>query len=201
MRQNLQHLFWTDQRRGWRYTNPNLEQLGLIKAKYKEIDDIAADADEFTNSPILAIASTSERKRALIALYDHLRKGLAVDCTALQQLKLEELSGKNQTLIKSPWNVDDDKLVGSTIFMTDPPRRLDLRNRDEDRLLRGSPTSAIGKKLRELTYGGEKIELKDVPEILEGLLKASENYGTVVRQNGSFGGVGGSSLGLQSSLF
>ena len=126
----------------------------------------------------------------LIALYDHLRKGLAVDCTALQQLKLEELSGKNQTLIKSPGNVDDDKLVGSAIFMTDPPRRLDLRNRDEDRLLRGSPTSAIGKKLRELTYGGEKIELKDVPEILEGLLNASENYGTVVRQNGSFGGVG-----------
>ena len=190
LRQNLQHLFWTDQRRGWRYTNPNLEQLGLIKAKYKEIDDIAADAEEFTNFPILAMASTAERKRALKALYDHLRKGLAVDCTALQQLKLEELSGKNQTLIKSPWNVADDKLVGSAIFMTDPPRRLDLRNRDEDRLLRGSPTSAIGKKLRELTYGGEKIELKDVPEILEGLLKASENYGTVVRQNGSFGGIG-----------
>ena len=187
LRQNLQHLFWVDQRRGWRYTNPNLEQLGLLTADYKYLDDIAADPDEFRGSPILSNASVPERREALKAIYDHMRKGLAVDCAALNKLKLEELVGKNHNLIKSPWNIDDERIVTSTIFMTEPPKRREMKNRDEERLLRGSPTSAIGRKIRELTFGGRRIDLKEVPEVLQALLKASENYGTVIKEAGPFG--------------
>ena len=190
LRQNLQHLFWVDQRRGWRYTNPNLEQLGLLVARYKYLDDIAADDDEFKGSPILSNSSPEERRRALKALYDHMRKGLAVDCASLSRLRLEELAVKNHNLIKAPWHVDDDRMVTATIFMTDPPKRKEIKNKDEDRLLRGSPTSSIGKLLREMPFAGRRIELKEVPEIMEGLLKASENYGSVVKEGGPFGGMG-----------
>ena len=190
LRQNLQHLFWVDQRRGWRYTNPNLEQLGLLIARYKYLDDIASDEGEFVASPILSNASPEERKRALKAVYDHMRKGLAVDSGALNRLKLEELSGKNHNLIKSPWNIEEDRIVTSTIFMTDPPKRKEMKNKDEDKLLRGSPTSTIGRKIRDMTFAGRRIELKEVPEVMEGLLKASENYGSVVKETGPFGGMG-----------
>lgn len=190
LRQNLQHLFWVDQRRGWRYTNPNLEQLGLLVARYKYLDDIASDEGEFVASPILNNASPEERKRALKAVYDHMRKGLAVDSGALNRLKLEELSGKNHNLIKSPWNIEEDRIVTSTIFMTDPPKRKEMKNKDEDKLLRGSPTSTIGRKIRDMTFAGHRIELKEVPEVMEGLLKASENYGSVVKEAGPFGGMG-----------
>jgi ATP-dependent helicase YprA (DUF1998 family) len=190
LRQNLQHLFWVDQRRGWRYTNPNLEQLGLLVARYKYLDDIASDEGEFVASPILSNASPEERKRALKAVYDHMRKGLAVDSGALNRLKLEELSGKNHNLIKSPWSIEEDRIVTSTIFMTDPPKRKEMKNKDEDKLLRGSPTSTIGRKIRDMTFAGRRIELKEVPEVMEGLLKASENYGSVVKEAGPFGGMG-----------
>jgi len=190
LRQNLQHLFWVDQRRGWRYTNPNLEQLGLLSARYKYLDEIAADDDEFRSSPILSNSSQEERRNALMAVYDHMRKGLAVDCASLNRLKLEELAGKNHNLIKSPWNVDDDRIVTSTIFMTVPPKRKEMKNKDEDRLLRGSPTSAIGKRIRDQLFGGRRIEIKEVSEVIEGLLKASENYGSVVKEAGPFGGLG-----------
>ena len=190
LRQNLQHLFWVDQRRGWRYTNPNLEQLGLLIARYKYLDDIASDEGEFVASPILSNASPEERKQALKAVYDHMRKGLAVDSGALNRLKLEELSGKNHNLIKSPWNIEEDRIVTSTIFMTDPPKRKEMKNKDEDKLLRGSPTSTIGRKIRDMTFANRRIELKEVPEVMEGLLKASENYGSVVKETGPFGGMG-----------
>ena len=190
LRQNLQHLFWVDQRRGWRYTNPNLEQLGLLIARYKYLDAIASDEGEFVASPILSNASPEERKQALKAVYDHMRKGLAVDSGALNRLKLEELSGKNHNLIKSPWNIEEDRIVTSTIFMTDPPKRKEMKNKDEDKLLRGSPTSTIGRKIRDMTFAGRRIELKEVPEVMEGLLKASENYGSVVKEAGPFGGMG-----------
>ena len=190
LRQNLQHLFWVDQRRGWRYTNPNLEQLGLLIARYKYLDAIASDEGEFVASPILSNASPEERKQALKAVYDHMRKGLAVDSGALNRLKLEELSGKNHNLIKSPWNIEEDRIVTSTIFMTDPPKRKEMKNKDEDKLLRGSPTSTIGRKIRDMTFAGRRIKLKEVPEVMEGLLKASENYGSVVKETGPFGGMG-----------
>ena len=41
MREALAHRFWIDQRRGWRFTNPNLEQLGLIEARYVSLDELA----------------------------------------------------------------------------------------------------------------------------------------------------------------
>jgi hypothetical protein len=34
LRQVLAYRVWFDQRRGWRYTNPNLEQLGLVEVEY-----------------------------------------------------------------------------------------------------------------------------------------------------------------------
>lgn len=191
LRQNLQHLFWIDQRRGWRYTNPNLEQLGLLTARYKYLDEIAADDEEFANSEILSSASVAERQEALKQLFDHMRKWLAVDCSALEKLKLEALAGENYNRIKSPWDLSEDRIIGATIFMTEPPKRKEMRNRDEERLVRGSPTSAIGKIIRDqLTFGGKKLKFTDVPEVIDGLLKASENYGAVVKETSPFGGDG-----------
>jgi hypothetical protein len=190
LRENLQHLFWVDQRRGWRYTNPNLEQLGLLQASYKFLDDIAGDDEEFESSAWLRVASVEERRSALKALFDLLRKGLAVDCNALNRIKLEALAAKSYNLIKLPWAAAEENLTTATIFMIDPPKRKDIRNRDEERLLRGSPTSTIGRLLRELPFGGQKPNPKDVPEILELLIRASENYGALVKEASPFGGMG-----------
>ena len=43
LREGLQLRFWIDQRRGWRFTNPNLEQLGLVRAEYQYIEDLARE--------------------------------------------------------------------------------------------------------------------------------------------------------------
>ena len=42
---------WADQRRGWRFTNPNLEELGLVHAEYLSLDDLAADDSAFAEAP------------------------------------------------------------------------------------------------------------------------------------------------------
>ena len=45
--QVLTHRIWADQRRGWRYTNPNLEELGLVKANYPGLDEFISQRDLF----------------------------------------------------------------------------------------------------------------------------------------------------------
>ena len=47
----LAHRVWVDQRRGWRFTNPNLEELGLVRADYVSLDELAADDGAFANAP------------------------------------------------------------------------------------------------------------------------------------------------------
>ena len=34
----LAYRVWADQRRGWRFTNPNLEELGLVTAEYVSLE-------------------------------------------------------------------------------------------------------------------------------------------------------------------
>jgi hypothetical protein len=89
LRESLTHRFWIDQRRGWRYTNPNLEQLGLIKAHYLSVDELASDNAQFSQSPLLANASVQERTNALVAMLDVMRKGLAIECDALDRSRIE----------------------------------------------------------------------------------------------------------------
>ncbi len=55
----LAHRVWADQRRGWRFTNPSLEELGLIRAIYVGLDELVADPDAFSSaSPELRALST-----------------------------------------------------------------------------------------------------------------------------------------------
>src|SRR4030095_13056600 len=51
LRQVLAYRVWFDQRRGWRYTNPNLEQLGLVEVDYLGIEDLASEAAAFGSAP------------------------------------------------------------------------------------------------------------------------------------------------------
>jgi hypothetical protein len=104
----LTYRFWIDQPRGWRYTNPNLEQLGLIEAQYLSIENLARVDAEFEATPILRKSSANERASALHALLDFMRKGLAVECDGLDRLKIESLVGQMRSLIKAPTTMAPD---------------------------------------------------------------------------------------------
>jgi len=79
LRQILAYRVWFDQRRGWRYTNPNLEQLGLVAVEYLGLDALAADDAEFADAhPLLKHANAQVRANLYGELLDHLRKWMAI---------------------------------------------------------------------------------------------------------------------------
>ena len=97
MRQVLAYRAWFDQRRGWRFTNPNLEQLGLVRVEYIGLDELCTNDAIFADAPaILAGASAAVRKRAYRVLLDMMRQ---VETTLLSRnydgfLKKGKLKGK-----------------------------------------------------------------------------------------------------------
>ena len=69
----LAYRVWEDQRRGWRFTNPNLEELGLVTAEYVSLGDLAEDDAAFVNAPPeLRFAKPETRRAALVELLDSL---------------------------------------------------------------------------------------------------------------------------------
>ncbi len=191
MREALAHRFWIDQRRGWRFTNPNLEQLGLIEARYVSLDELARDGAAFESAPApLRRATPEEREQAARALFDVMRRGLAVECDALDRLKIEGLAGRMRSLIKAPWSLNEEQFRSATTFMPRPPSRRDLKLKDEDLILRGSRQSAIGRALRTMKFGGERPSGQEIAGIVEGLLQAATKYGLATQVAAPVGGMG-----------
>src|SRR5207237_393907 len=105
----LAHRFWFDQRRGWRFTFPNLEQLGLIDIRYRGLDEICAEDTRFSDAMLpLRSLSTEKRRKAFTVIIDAARTGLAVRTDALDSNKLEELYRKRNVLLP-PWGFDEDE--------------------------------------------------------------------------------------------
>ena len=106
----LAHRAWVDQRRGWRFTNPNLEELGLVRADYLSLDDLAADDDAFANAPPeLRTAAPATRRKALRILLDHLRHGLAITTDALDPGNVEAIANASRQSLREPWSISQQE--------------------------------------------------------------------------------------------
>ncbi len=147
----LAHRFWYDQRRGWRYTFPNLEQLGLIEVRYNGLSEFCSKDDTFSGdlSPLGGL-TPDKRIEAFCALLDAARQGLAMRSDALNRTKLEELHRRRQRLA-SPWTFDQDESPrdGGIIVVGRVP---EARTHDEDQsYIRTGVQSSFGKALRKAT--------------------------------------------------
>ena len=106
LRQVLAYRIWFDQRRGWRYTNPNLEQLGMVRVEYLGLDDLAADDGLFADSqPPLKQAGPAVRAAVYRELLDHMRKWMAVRSQVLDAAVLEQLVAKSHSRLRPPWGL------------------------------------------------------------------------------------------------
>lgn len=192
LRQVLSYRVWFDQRRGWRYTNPNLEQLELVEVDYLGIDELAADDELFAIAPAV-LRHASHRVRAAIyrELLDHLRKWMAIRSQVLEPTTIEQIVAKSHSRLRAPWGFGiDEKPRRARWLMISPPSRRDTTLRDEDLIVRGGSRSALGKLLRASTSpSGRKLwddstavralKSKEFDTLIEALLRAASTHGLI----------------------
>ena len=183
----LAYRTWADQRRGWRFTNPNLEELGLVHARYPYLDEMAADDELFAAAPaVLRHAAPATRITAFEQLLDHLRRGLAVDTDHLRRDHVEALTRRSQVL-NAPWNVSDESRerqhVARTLILA-APRSAQVGRATERLMLRGGPRSSLGRSLRMASLWGlpgQGLNTAEGEELIEAMLEAARRYGLVQR--------------------
>lgn len=190
VREGLTHRFWIDQRRGWRFTNPNLEQLGLLRVAYRALDEMCEDDEVFAGTPLLEAASSAERAALAGRVFDFMRRGLAIEADMLDQTRIETLASRMRATIKAPWAISEDRVRGATTLATDAPRAADLKARDEALILRASARSALGREVKELTFRGRKPESAELVGLIKQVLTAATIYGIVTQRPTPFGGEG-----------
>ena len=179
----LAYRVWADQRRGWRFTNPNLEELGLVSAEYVSLDDLAADDAGFANAPPeLRLAKPETRKVALVELLTHLRHGLAITADALDPAAVELIANAARQNLRDPWaiSIQEEPRIASALII-DAPRRADVGLRGEALVVRGGPRSRLARQLAHPRIWGKRLDSKTYLEIVTALLGAASEYQLVRR--------------------
>ena len=174
----LAYRVWSDQRRGWRYTNPNLEELGLIHADYVGLDDLVADEEAYVSAPPeLRSASPEVRKRALTILLDCLRQGLAITADALDPATVETVGNAARQSLREPWSISQQERARvAAALMVDAPRKAEAGIRGESLIVRGGPKSGLARQLNRREIWGKRLPANTYIEVLEALLAAAAHY-------------------------
>lgn len=180
----LAYRVWADQRRGWRFTNPNLEDLGLIRAEFVGVSDLAADSDRFASSAdALRLSSPQQRQTSLVILLEALRQALAINAESLDGTEMQSVDNASRQTLRDPWRTSKER--GGAVLLIAPgrTRRAAAAQLDDQLVLSGGPQGALGRKLRKHWKDvlGRVVPAKEYVETLQQLLACAAKYGLVTK--------------------
>lgn len=184
----IAHRVWVDQRRGWRFTNPSLEELGLIRADYVGLDELAADDSAFAKAPAeLRQASPQQRRYVLLVLLDTLRRGLAVTADALEQGEVDATANASRQRLREPWAISQQEHPRhAAALIIDAPKKAEAGVRGEALIVRGGSRSRLARDLGHPKIWGDRLDAKTYSQVIEALLSATAMYGMVRKAATSF---------------
>jgi superfamily II DNA/RNA helicase len=183
LRDVLGYRLYFDLRRGWRFTHPNLEQLGYLSIGYTSLADCAADQVEWTKChPLLAAASPSVREKLLRELLDRMRRGLAIKTIYLDADHLEQVRNRSFSELREPWGMAEDERPTTAAIMIARPQP--ATGRIPVPTIHVSHRSTFGRKIKAkstweeaATAFPQKIEETTYNEIIDGMLSVLSIYG------------------------
>ncbi len=174
----LGYYLFNDLRRGWRVNAPNLEQTGLLKIDYDNLEELAQDNCIWSSAhPILANADSSTRLNILKVLLDFMRRALAIKVEYLNPNYQNIIIKQSYQSLIPPWGFDEnirvkDLTYSSLVF----PRSHEASESHDNIFL--SPQSSFGRYLRRYpTFkNNNNISSADIQKIIDDLLKGLTSY-------------------------
>lgn len=176
-----------DFRKGWRFNNPSLDQLGLVDIAYIGMDEYV-QADEYfmpAHDAIRALAPI-KRKELFTLVFNEMRKNLCIDSRFLDPGEQERMKTKAWASLKERWSFAFDEKLTVTRYMvlTQLPDRL---NRSRLDYISGGVRSRLVRVIkRSLLWIGSPLEGQilhrkdsEVAEIVQSILELARDYGYV----------------------
>ena len=175
-----------DLRRGWRFNNPNLDQLGLLQIGYRDLETFCSAAGNFASHKTLAGLAPQHRMRLFELLFDYLRRQLCLESRFLDPVEQDRARTNAYSYLNERWTfAPDEKLETGRYLILD--KRPEYKGKPRTDLVTGGPRSRLlrlikNESLWQETAFASSVKLwKDTEwtQLIESLLKAAKNHGDV----------------------
>lgn len=187
LRDVLGYRLYFDLRRGWRLTNPNLEQLGLLEIDYQSLAEVCAEQSLWEQAPpLLAQAPAAVRAQAARLLLDLMRRELCIKARYLDPDQQEQVKQSSFSHLREPWalNEDERQQVARYLVLGSRPPQI---SQQDDRAAYLSFRSRFSRELRRPSLWGdgaasrwpEKFNDAYFEDVVKALLEALTQGGLV----------------------
>jgi len=184
LRDVLGYRLYFDLQRGWRITNPNLEQVKLLTIDYQGLKECCEDEAEWQKGhPLLGSAKPEQRYAIVHDLLDRMRKALCVKTIYLDPSFQEQIRNRSFNELREPWGLSEDERLFSHAHMV--PRARLRADRSEERTVHISWRSVFGRRLRaQATWAGNphfprKFDEDAYNAVIDDILRVLTTYGYV----------------------
>lgn len=176
LREVLAYRLYGDLQAGWRFTSPNLEQVGLLEVDYPFLDELCSDESEWSDChETLVAASPAEREVLCRAILDWLRHELAIQVDSLDAAYHEQLWLRSNNNLIAPWAIDENERYDMT---TGAVAWLSGRSHEDQRnWLFITPRTAVGQHIGRRAFPGRRLKAAEVEEVLGQLFKRLTDNG------------------------
>lgn len=152
MRAVLGHRLHFDLRRGWRFNNPNLEQLGMLEIGYDALDELVADPTNFRDAPpILERLELQGRFDLCRFILDYMRERLCIASRHLDPNQLDQVKSQSYARLCEPWAFADDERPATFRYLI-TVKRPQARRREMDHLISGGARSRLARQLKRAKF-------------------------------------------------
>ena len=179
-----------DLRRGWRFNNPNLDQLGLLEINYRGLDDFCANTTAFENNATLVQLSAAHRAKLYRLVFDTMRRGLCLETRYLDLVEQDKARTSAFGYLNERWAFAPDELL-ETAKLLILEKRPEYRGKPRADLISGGPRSRLLRDIKNAAFWRETPVAEHVsswrdPEwikLLEALLQEADCYGYVQKHS------------------
>ena len=179
-----------DLRRGWRFNNPNLDQLNLLVVNYRGLQEFCADESAFGHPETLLSQLGANGREAFCRLvFDEMRRALCLESRYLNPVDQEKTKNTAHQYLNERWAFTSDEALATAKYLI-LGKRPEYKGKPRNDLVSGGPRSRIIKQLKravfwkDTPFSGQVSSWKEheLVEAMEALLNVAANYGYVHKQ-------------------
>jgi Lhr-like helicase len=179
-----------DLRRGWRFNNPNLDQLGLLAINYRSLDEFCTDAAAFGKNGTLGQLNAAHRANLCRLVFDAMRRGLCLETRYLDSVEQDKARTSAFAYLNERWAFAPDELLETAKYLI-LGKRPEYRGKPRTDLMTGGPRSRLLRDIKtadfwkDTAFAGQVKSWKDPEwvELVEALLQAAALYGYVQKHS------------------
>lgn len=181
-----------DLRRGWRFNNPNLDQLSLLKIGYRGLDEFCSEDDLFNDSKSSVLVKLNAFNRANLCkvLFDEMRRALCLETRYLDSVEQDKARNSAFTYLNERWAFAPDEKLETSRFLI-LTKRPEYKGKPRSDLVSSAERSRVLKIIKNAefwggtAFAGQVSTWKDSEwvEIVQSLLELAVLYGYVQKHS------------------